>query len=157
MAAARNPGISQGLPPRPTDTGLTYARRLERELAKADRLSPGPSYEFEVPNNQRVYPRLPLLFPLRVQRVADDKPLIAEPLFTQNISSTGVFFLAPIQVAPESPIELEIGLTDRPRGPERVRMCARAHVVRVTPVAKPGWFAVAVKFDEISFDRDERG
>ncbi|HSH15356.1 MAG TPA: hypothetical protein VLD18_04930, partial [Verrucomicrobiae bacterium] len=63
--------------------------------------------------------------------------------------------LAPLQLPPDTPIELEIGLTDRPRGRERVRMLTQAHVVRVDPTAHPGWHGLAVTFDEISFDRSE--
>ena len=153
MCAARNPGYPGGLPLSPSGTGLRYARRLHLDLARKGNGSPAPTFEFEI-ENRRNYPRLPLQFPLRIRRVAGQPSQVADSLVTLNISSTGVYFLSPLRVDRESPIELEIGLTDRPRGPERVRMRARARVIRIDPTSKPGWHGVAVSFDEIAFDRD---
>ena len=66
-----------------------------------------------------------------------------------------MYLLVPFRVEPKTPVELEIGLTDRPRGRERVRMHTTAHVVRIDPVARPGWHGLAVTFDEITFERDD--
>jgi len=101
------------------------------------------------------YLRLPLQFPVRMKRVAGQPTESPESLVTQNISSTGVYLLVPFRLEPETPIELEIGLTDRPRGRERVRMHTTAHVVRIDPAGKPGWHGLAVTFDEITFERDD--
>ena len=60
-------------------------------------------------------------------------------------------------VRPEDALELEIGLTDRPHGRERVRMCAKGRVVRVDASHKQGWQGVAVTFDEIVFERNSGG
>lgn len=154
MCAARNPGYPQGLPLSQKGTGLSYARRLHLDLRKADRSSVR-TFEFEVAENRRNYPRLPLQFPLRIRRVAGQARPVADSLVTQDISSTGVYFLAPMHLEQGAPVELEIGLTDRPRGRERVRMRARARVVRVHSAPQPGWHGVAVTFDEIAFDRDD--
>ena len=154
MCAARNPNL-QTLPLRTSDTGLSYASRLQAEVLRARGMRPVRHFEFEISDNRRVYPRLPLQFPVRMRRVGGEAAENSEPLVTQNISSTGVYFLAPVRVEPETPIELEIGLTDRPRGRERVRMHTTAHVVRIDPAGKPGWHGLAVTFDEITFERDD--
>jgi hypothetical protein len=134
---------------------LSYASRLQAEVLKAGGIHKAPHFEFEITDNRRNYPRLPLQFPVRVKRVGTASAQVAESLVTLNISSTGVYLLAPVRVEPHTPVELEIGLTDRPRGRERVRMQATAHVVRVDPSGRPGWHGVAVTFDEISFERDD--
>ncbi len=154
MCAARDPNL-QALPLRTSDTGLTYASRLQAEVLRARGMRPAQHFEFEVTDNRRVYPRLPLQFPVRMKRVAGQPAESLESLVTQNISSTGVYLLVPFRVEPETPIELEIGLTDRPRGRERVRMHTTAHVVRTDPAGKPGWHGLAVTFDEITFERDD--
>jgi hypothetical protein len=154
MCAARNPN-PQLLPLRTGDTGLTYASRLQAEVLRARGMRPAQHFEFEVVENRRVYPRLPLQFPVRMKRVAGETTANTEPLLTENISSTGAFFLAPVRVEPHTPVELEIGLTDRPRGHERVRMHTTAHVVRAVPAEKSGWHWLAVTFDEITFERDD--
>jgi len=151
MCAARSP---QGLPLSSSGTGLTYARRLHLSFVRKGNGSPAPTFDFEV-ENRRNYPRLPLQFPLRIRRVAGQPSQVADPLVTLNISSTGAYFLSPIRVDSETPVELEIGLADPPRGRDRVRMRAQARVVRVDSTQKPGWHGVAVSFDEIAFDRDE--
>jgi hypothetical protein len=76
-------------------------------------------------------------------------------LLTQNISSSGVFFLAPRRIEPGTPIELEVALIERPLGKGSVRMSTAAHVVRSEPAPAPGWHGVAASFDDIAFDRDE--
>ena len=152
MCAARNLNLQVV---RLNDTGLSYASRLETEALRARGMRSGPLFEFSITENRRAYPRLPLQFPVRMKRVGGQAAEVREPMVTQNISSTGVCFLSPVRIEPETPIELEIGLTDRPRGRERVRMCTTAHVVRVDPAGKPGWHALAVTFDEITFDRDD--
>ena len=154
MCAARDSNL-QTLPLRTSDTGLAYASRLQAEVLRARGMRPTRHFEFEITDNRRVYPRLPLQFPVRMKRVGGQAAESSEPLVTQNISSTGMYFMAPVRVEQETPIELEIGLTDRPRGRERVRMHTTAHVVRIDPAEKPGWHGLAVTFDEITFERDD--
>lgn len=156
MCAARNVGHPQSHPNDPKGTGLGFARRLHLDVVRKGNGSPVPTFEFEI-ENQRNYPRLPLQFPLRLRGVAGQPSKMADPLVTLNISSTGAYFLAPISVRPEDALELEIGLTDRPHGRERVRMCAKGRVVRVDASHKQGWQGVAVTFDEIVFERNSGG
>ena len=77
-------------------------------------------------------------------------------LVTKNISSSGVYFLCPRWIEPGTPIELEVGLVDRPLGRGSVRMTTAAHIVRVEPADTPGWHGVAATFDDITFQRDEQ-
>lgn len=154
MCAARNPQHLQGPPLRPNETGLGTARRLHLQMMRAGNVAAVPCLEFEITDNRRKHARLPLQFPLRMKQIGGKLPPATDVLLTENISSTGVYFLAPLQLEPNTPIELEIGLTDLPRGRERVRMRAHARVVRVDPASKPGWHGLAAMFDEIRFDRD---
>ncbi len=154
MCAARNPNHLEGLPLRPNDTGLGTARRLHVQMMRTERVAPLPSFEFEVAENRRNHARLPLRFPLRIRQIGGKAAAVNGFLVTENISSTGVYFLMPLQLAPDTLIELEIGLTDLPRGRERVRMRASARVVRAEPAGKAGWHGLAATFDAISFDRD---
>lgn len=153
MCAARNPNNLQGLPLRPNDTGLGTARWVHVQMMRTGKVPPAPCFEFEVVENRRHQARLPLQFPLRMKRIGGKAPAVDGSLVTENISSTGVYFLAPLQLELNTPIELEIGLTDLPRGRERVRMRASARVVRVEPASRGGWHGLAVTFDEISFER----
>jgi hypothetical protein len=44
---------------------------------------------------------------------------------------------------------------DRPFGRGTVKMMTEAHVVRVEPAQRTGWHALAVTFDDITFQREE--
>ncbi len=114
-----------------------------------------PTHVVGVANEQRVYPRAALSLPLRLCRVAGQREEVSVTLLTKNISSSGVYFLCPRQIAPGTPIELEVGLIERPLGRGSVRMTTAAHVVRVEPAETLGWFGLAATFDDISFHRDE--
>jgi hypothetical protein len=127
-------------------------------------LSPGlprrfvrvPTHAVGVNPEQREYPRASLKLPLRlrcVNAVAEEFPVT---LVTRDISSTGVFFLCPKEIAPGAKIELEIVLVSRPLGYGSVVIATLAHVQRVEPAATPGWFGVAASFDDVHFDRDDR-
>jgi len=108
-----------------------------------------------VPNiahERRLSPRLPLHLPLRLRRVAGKIEPMREALFTSDINSTGVYFLAPRQVEPGTTIELQIGLVDEPPGGGSLWMRTAAHVVRVEPTEMPGWHALAAVFDTIAFE-----
>jgi hypothetical protein len=114
-----------------------------------------PTHAVGVHGEQREYPRATLKLPLRLRRVnsvAEDFPVT---LVTRDISSTGVFFLCPKEVAVGAVVELEIVLVSRPMGHGSVVVVTMAHVTRVEPAAMPGWYGVAASYDEVQFDRDD--
>lgn len=126
-------------------------------------LSPGQPRRFaRVPTHavgatpeQREYPRASLRLPLRlrcVNSVPEDFPVT---LVTRDISSTGVFFLCPKEIAVGSSVELEIMLVSRPMGHGSVVIATLAHVKRIEPAATPGWFGIAASYDDVQFDRDD--
>lgn len=114
-----------------------------------------PTHVIGVVNEQRAYPRATLRLPLSLKRVAGQREPVRETLHTRNISSCGVYFLCPLRIEPGTPIELEVGLVQRPRGRGSVRMSTLAHVVRVEPADIPGWHGLAATFDDVTFHRDE--
>jgi c-di-GMP-binding flagellar brake protein YcgR len=108
-----------------------------------------------VNHEQREYPRASLKLPLRLRSVgalAEDFPVT---LVTRDISSTGVFFLCPKEIAVGAQIELEIVLVSRPMGHGSVVIVSTARVQRIEPAAMPGWYGVAAAFDDVKFDRDD--
>lgn len=114
-----------------------------------------PTHSFGMALERRFHPRAALRLPLRlteVNHVAEPVPIT---LLTKNISSSGVYFLAPKRIEPGTAIELEVGLVERPLGRGGVRMRTVAHVVRTDDAAEPGWHAMAARFDDIAFQRDE--
>jgi PilZ domain-containing protein len=114
-----------------------------------------PTYAVGVNHEQREYPRASLRLPLRLRGVgpcAEDFPVT---LVTRNISSTGVFFLCPKEIAPGMLIELEVVLVSRPMGHGSVLILTTARVQRTEPAAMPGWYGVAASFDDVQFDRDD--
>jgi hypothetical protein len=115
-----------------------------------------PTHAVGVHREQREYPRASLKLPLRlrsVDSVAEEFPVT---LVTRDISSTGVFFLCPKEIAIGAIIELEIVLVSRPMGYGSVVIATRAEVSRTEPAAMPGWHGVAATFDDVHFDRDDR-
>lgn len=114
-----------------------------------------PTHAVGVKQEQREYPRATLRLPLRlrsVSGVAEDFPVT---LVTRDISSTGVFFLCPKEIAVGVSIELEIVLVSRPLGRGNVVLATQARVRRVEPAATPGWFGIAASFADVKFDRDD--
>ena len=105
---------------------------------------------------RRAYVRVRLALSMRVERVAGQRDTNTRILRTEDISSSGVYFLSPHSIEPGTPIELELLVVDRPLGPGSVRMRAEAHVVRAAGAAQPGWHGVAAAFDDIRFFRDEQ-
>lgn len=103
----------------------------------------------------REYPRATLNLPLRLRSVNNVPEGFPITLVTRDISSTGVFFLCPKQVALGASIELEIVLVNRPLGRGNVVVATKAHVQRLEPAAMPGWYGIAVFFDDVEFDRDD--
>lgn len=114
-----------------------------------------PTHAVGVNREKREYPRASLRLPLRlhsVNSVAEQYPVT---LVTRDISSTGVFFLCPKEIAVGAAIGLEIILVSRPMGRGSVVLATLAHVCRIEPAAMPGWYGVAASFDDVQFDRDD--
>lgn len=114
-----------------------------------------PTHAVGVFPEQREYPRASLRLPLRLRSVngrAEDFPIT---LVTRDISSTGVFFLCPRKLDPQTPIELEVVLVSRPMGRGNVVIVSHARVARVEAANMPGWFGIAASFDDLEFDRDD--
>jgi hypothetical protein len=114
-----------------------------------------PTHTIGAARERRSYPRAALRLPLRLKRVAGQCEPVPVTLLTQNISSSGVYFLAPRWIEPGTPIELEVALVERPLGRGSVRMATAAHVVRVDPTKTQGWHGLAAAFDDITFKRDD--
>ena len=126
-------------------------------------LSPGrprrfvrvPTHAVGVNREQREYPRASLKLPLRLRKVDDVAEEFPVTLVTRDISSTGVFFLCPKEIAVGALVELEIVLVSRPLGHGSVVIISAAQVRRIEPAAMPGWYGVAASFDDVQFDRDD--
>jgi len=114
-----------------------------------------PTHTIGVASERRRYPRASLSLPLRLTRIGDAVQPIPVTLVTRNISSSGVFFLAPCEIDNGAGIEMEVGLIGRPLGMGSVQMRTAAHVVRVEDCETPGWRGYAATFDDIDFRRDD--
>ena len=115
-----------------------------------------PTHAVGVLPEQREYPRATFKLPLRLRSscgVPEEFPIT---LVTRDISSTGVYFLCPKQLAIGTAIELEIVLVSKPLGRGNVVMVSMAHVQRMEAAAVPGWYGIAASFDDVQFDRDDR-
>jgi len=114
-----------------------------------------PTHAVGVFPEQREYPRASLRLPLRLRCVngrTEDSPIT---LVTRDISSSGVFFLCPRNLAVQTAIELEVVLVSRPLGRGNVVIVSKARVKRTEPAAMPGWFGIAASFEDLEFDRDD--
>ncbi|HYL83607.1 MAG TPA: PilZ domain-containing protein [Candidatus Angelobacter sp.] len=114
-----------------------------------------PTHAVGVYPEQRQYPRATLKLPLRLRAVCGVPEEYPVTLVTRDISSTGVYFLCPKELAAGTAIELEIVLVSKPLGRGNVVMGTMAHVCRVEPAAMPGWHGIAASFDDVQFDRDD--
>jgi len=114
-----------------------------------------PTYAVGVHPEHREYPRATLNLPLKLSSVAGVAENFPITLVTRDISSTGVYFLCPRELAANAAIELQIVLVSRPMGQGNVVMVSLARVRRVQPAATPGWFGIAASFDDVQFDRDD--
>lgn len=114
-----------------------------------------PTHAVGMAVERRQQARAGLRLPLRLTQVNNQAEPVPVTLLTRNISSSGVFFLAPRQLEPGMKIELEVALIERPVGRGGVRMATVAHVVRVEASAEPGWHGIAATFDDFAFRRDE--
>jgi len=114
-----------------------------------------PTHTVGRARERRAYVRARLSLPLRLERVAGQRHTQHYSLQTANISSSGLFFLAPLRIESGTPIEVEVKLITQPVARATVHMSAIAHVVRTEPAEEPGWYGVAAAFDDISYRRDE--
>jgi hypothetical protein len=114
-----------------------------------------PTHAVGVHSEQRECPRASLRLPLKLRSVGGVLEEYPVTLVTRDISSSGVFFLCPKSLPLETEIELDIVLVSRPLGYGNVVVSSKAHVKRVEPANMPGWFGIAVSFDDFAFDRDD--
>jgi PilZ domain len=114
-----------------------------------------PTYAVGVAQERRRYPRASLSLPLRLRRIGDAVEPVPVTLVTRNISSSGVYFLAPRDIEPGTAIELEVALIERPLGFGSVQMCTAAHIVRAEESGMPGWRGYAASFDDFALKRDD--
>ena len=114
-----------------------------------------PTHAVGVANERRRYPRAALSLPLRLTRVGNAAEPIPVILVTRNISSSGIFFLAPREIEAGMAIELQVALVERPFGFGSVHMTTAAHVVRREACDMPGWHGYAASFDDFAIQRDD--
>ena len=114
-----------------------------------------PTHAVGVAQERRRTPRAWLSLPLRLTRIGDVAESIPVTLVTKNISSTGIYFLAPRVIEPGTAIELEVALVERPLGCGSVHLKTAAHVVRAEESEIPGWNGYAASFDDFDFQRDD--
>ena len=119
------------------------------------RFSRIPTHAIGVATERRGNPRASLSLPLRLIRVGDEIEDVPVTLVTRNISSSGIYFLAPRKFEPGTAIELEVALVDRPMGQGRVQMCTAAHIIRAEEADTPGWHGYAATFDDFALRRDD--
>jgi PilZ domain len=115
-----------------------------------------PTHAVGVHPEHREYPRATLRLPLRLRSVNDLQEKFPITLVTRDISSSGVYFLCPKELAAGTRIEIEIILVSRPMGRGNVVVATAARVKRLEPAATPGWYGVAALFEDVVFDRDDR-
>jgi hypothetical protein len=151
-AAAPAPGVSE-----PTVAPKTPALRVMPLLRAPQprRFVRVPTHAVGVHLEQRECPRASLRLPLKLRSVKGVLEEFPVTLVTRDISSSGVFFLCPKSLAPETEIELDIVLVSRPLGYGNVVVSSKARVRRVEPANMPGWFGIAASFDDFAFDRDD--
>jgi hypothetical protein len=139
-------------------------REFERRttINPSNQHKPGPKHFPRVPTHaigvareRRQSPRAHLALPLRLTRVAGKAEPIPVTLVTKNISSSGVYFLAPRDFEPGTAIELEVALVERPMGMGTVQMCTAAHIVRCEESDTPGLRGYAASFDDFALRRDD--
>ena len=137
------------------ESGNTEAVRAVSGKPGPRRFTRVPTHAVGVAQERRSYPRASLGLPLQLMRVDGVAKSMPVALITRNISSSGVYFLAPLELKPGSAIELEVALVERPLGQGRVRMCTAAHIVRAEPADTPGWRGYAASFDDFALKRDD--
>jgi hypothetical protein len=139
----------------PQDTGIRSRSTAPVEINRPRRFARVPTHAVGVASERRYHPRAALSLPLRLTRVGEQQSCVPITLVTRNISSSGVYFLAPRWIEPGTAIEFEVALLDRPLGQGSVRMCTAAHIVRAEHSETSGWHGFAARFDDIDFRRDD--
>lgn len=119
------------------------------------RFSRVPTHAIGVALEKRSCPRAKLSLPLRLIRVGEVAEAFPVTLVTRNISSSGIYFLAPRRLELGMSVELEVALVDRPTGQGRVQMLTAAHIVRVEDSLTSGWLGYAATFDDFALQRDD--
>jgi hypothetical protein len=142
---------------RSAETASGHGRKQARAnlLARPWGIARVPTHTVGHAAERRAYVRASLALPLSVMSVAGRPDTSLATLTTQDISSSGIFFLCPRRIEPGTPIEMEVTLVDKPVGHGTVRMRTQACVVRVESAITPGWHGLAAAFDDITFVRDE--
>ena len=115
-----------------------------------------PTHAVGVLPEHREYPRATLKLPLKLRSVNGMAEHFPITLVTRDISSTGVYFLCPKPLSVGAALELEIVLVNKPLGQGNVVLATRAHVQRYEAAAMPGWYGIAVTFDDVQFGRDDQ-
>ena len=92
---------------------------------------------------------------MRLIRVDNQPEAFPVTLVTRNISSSGIFFLAPREFTIGQSVELEVALIERPQGQGKVQMFTAAHIVRCEDTDLPGWYGYAATFDDFAIKRDD--
>lgn len=115
-----------------------------------------PTHAVGVHTEHRECPRASLKLPLKLRSAGGVLEQYPVTLVTRDISSSGVFFLCPKPLTPDTEIELDIVLVSRPLGYGNVVVSSKARVCRTEAANMPGWYGIAAKFDDFGFDRDDR-
>ena len=163
LVAAANPQIPRTAPrmaaaqPVVTELPRTPALRLVPLLRSSlpRQFVRVPTHAVGVHPEQRQYPRAKLKLPLRLRAVGGEPEPYPITVVMRDISSTGVYFLCPKQLAVRTPVELEVVLVSKPMGRGSVVMTTMAHVCRSEAAATPGWYGLAALFDDVQFDHDD--
>jgi hypothetical protein len=113
-----------------------------------------PTHTVGSASERRAYVRANLALPLSVRTIAGRPEANLAALSTQDISSSGIFFLCPRRIEPGTSIEMEVTLVDN-SGRGTVKMRTQACVVRAQDATQSGWHGLAASFDDITFIRDE--
>jgi hypothetical protein len=149
IMAAAEPVVT-GLPRTPALRLVPLLRSsLPRQFVRV------PTHAVGVHPERRRYPRAKLKLPLRLRAVGGQPEPYPMTLVMRNISSTGVHFLCPKQLAVGTQVELEVVLVSKPMGRGSVVMTTMAHVCRGEAAAMPGWYGLAAYFDDVEFDHDD--
>ncbi|MGA3294064.1 MAG: PilZ domain-containing protein [Candidatus Acidiferrales bacterium] len=152
------------VPERNGQAAVSPLREFESHTEGISAISgkPGPRRFLRVPTHaigvaaeRRRYPRAALSLPLRLTRIGDAVQTVPVTLVTRDISSSGVYFLAPREIEPGTAIELEVALVERPLGLGSVQMCTAAHIVRAEETETAGWRGYAASFDDFALKRDD--
>jgi PilZ domain len=153
QSAATSPSIRNPIFPAPRVPALRVMPLLKtpapRQFVRV------PTHAVGVHNEHRESPRASLRLPLQLRSVAGVLEEYPITLVTRDISSSGVFFLCPKDIAIGTSIELDIVLVSRPLGYGNVVVSSRAHICRTEAANMPGWFGIAASFDDFAFDRDD--